>query len=126
LYGLSKSTTLLPDPLRITGAGVAVGVAVGAGVLVGRGVLVGFGVLVGVGVFVGAGVFVGTGVFVGAVVGGTDVGATVGVDAVPQAVKAISANRKTTPNKNERRMILSPLQFLWRSPMCNDARLTTY
>jgi hypothetical protein len=85
-------------------------VAVGAGVLVGRGVFVGFGVLV------GAGVSVGTGVFVGAVVGGTDVGAS--VDVVPQAVKAVSANSRTIIDKRERLMIISPLWFMWRTLIC--------
>jgi hypothetical protein len=37
-----------------------------------------------------------------------DVGATVGVDAAPQAVKARSVNRRTIPNKNEWRTVKSP------------------
>jgi hypothetical protein len=53
----------------------------------------------------------GAGVLVGTAVGATDVGESVGgigVDTVPQAAKTISVSRKTTPNNNERRMIISP------------------
>lgn len=93
---------------------------VSARVLIGCGVFVGCGVLVGVGGFVGVGVSVGTDVFVEAVVGGTNVGVTVGAD-VPQAVKAIITNRKTITNKNERCMFISPLRFTRCSPINNNA-----
>ena len=88
-----------PLPVSLIGAGVGVEVAVGLGALVGFGVFVGFGVLVGAGVLVG--VVVGS-----AAVGGSVVG--IGVDAAPQADKITNVNSKTTPNRNERRMFLSP------------------
>jgi hypothetical protein len=33
----------------------------------------------------------------------------------------MSASKRTTLSKSERRMIISPLEYGWHSPMCNDA-----